>query len=178
MSKTIMVLTGSSRKNSAGDNILPHVVSEIEAAGATALVADVRELNLPFFDEDNIPAAEDYVPQNENAKKLQEMVQKAGGVILLSPEYNNMMSAIQKNAIDWLYADWKDMPFGVVGYSWSGITPVLEQIEKLVKKVSGVSVGTPAQLFTTKDVEMSGELVDESEAKEKIAAVVKAVVEA
>lgn len=177
MSKKIMVLTGSSRPNSAGDKVLPHITSAIEELGATAVVADLRELDLPFFDEDHIPAAEGYQPKNENAKKFQELVQNSDGVVLLSPEYNNQMSAIQKNAFDWLYTDWKDKPVSVVGYSWTGVTPVLEQIEKLVKKVDGDYKGEAAQLFFTKDIDLEGNLLDENGAKEKISGAVKAVVE-
>lgn len=176
MSKNIMILTGSSRPESTGDKILPLVVSAVEEAGANPVVADLREINLPFFNEAGIPASEDYSPQNKNAKKFQEMVQGVDGVVLLVPEYNNQMSAIQKNAFDWLYADWKDLPFSVVGYSWSGVEPVLDQIDKLVKKVGGEYKQTAAQLYFTKDIDLAGNILDESGVKEKIATAVKSVI--
>lgn len=176
MSKNIMILTGSARPNSTGDKILPVVVSAIEEVGAKATVADVRELNLPFYDGRNIPAAEDYTPENENAQKFQKMVQEVDGVVLLTPEYNNQMSAIQKNAIDWLYSDWKDLPFTVVGYSWSGGEPLLDQVDRLVKKVEGVYKNTAAQLYFTKDIDLEGNILDEEGVKEKISTAVKSVI--
>ena len=176
MSKNIMVLTGSSRANSAGDKILPMIVEAIEDVGSKAVVADVRKLGLPFFNEKVTPASEGYVPENENAKEFQKMVQGVDGVVLLLPEYNNQMTGIQKNAIDWLYADWKDLPFSVVGYSWGGVESVLDQVDRLVSKIGGVYKNTAAQLYLTKDIDLEGNVLDKEGVKEKIEIAVKSII--
>ncbi|MDO4781315.1 MAG: NAD(P)H-dependent oxidoreductase [Candidatus Saccharibacteria bacterium] len=49
--KTILIITGSVRKKRAADGVLAQVVGAVEASGAKAQVADLRELNLPMLDE-------------------------------------------------------------------------------------------------------------------------------
>lgn len=174
MSKTITIVTGSARPNSLGTKILPLVKAELEKSkDVTVQVADLKELNMPFVDSEVIPAAEGYEPSHDTVKKWQEIVQSSDGFVFLVPQYNNQISAIQKNAVDWLYDDWKDKTVSFVGYSWGGSEAVIEMMDKLMVKVGAKPLPTSAKLFFKKDIDLDGSLLDEKLVEKKIAETVK-----
>ena len=144
----------------------------LEERGATVQVADLKQLNMPFVDGEVIPVAEDFVPPHDSVAQWQQLVQVSDGLVLLSPEYNNQISAIQKNAIDWLYSDWVDKPIAVVGYSWSGAAPVIELLGKLIARVGARPMTRSAQLYFKKDIELDGTPLDAAAVRDKIAATV------
>lgn len=45
----ILVVTGSVRPNSVNEKVVPLVTAEIEKQGATATIADLKTLALPFL---------------------------------------------------------------------------------------------------------------------------------
>lgn len=174
MSKNITILTGSMRPNSVGDRLLPIVRKELEASGATVEVADVKELNLPFVDSAITPAAESFEITHDSVQAWQKMVRRSDSLVLLVPEYNNQPSAVQKNAIDWLYADWKDKPVGVVSYGWGGGQLAAELIHKLMVKVGANPLEKTAALFFGKDITPEGDIVDEQSVRSQVATVAQA----
>jgi NAD(P)H-dependent FMN reductase len=179
MSKTITILTGSMRPNSVGDKLLPLIRQELESReGVNVQVADVREMNLPFVDTPVIPSADDYSPNHDNVTAWQKMVKDSDAVILLAPEYNHQPTAAQKNAIDWLYADWKDMPMAIISYGWGGGQASAELLVKLIKQVQARPLDASASLFFTKDIALDGQILDENRVKSQIASVVEAVMAA
>ena len=56
MRKTIAIVTGSMRPNSAGASLLPTVQAAVEAADMTATVVDIRTAELPFFNDSHTPS--------------------------------------------------------------------------------------------------------------------------
>ena len=113
----IIILTGSARPNSAGKNIAKIVADEINSrSGASAEIVLVDELDLPFFNAPFSPSADEFEITDSNVKAWSDKVKSADAVIWLMPEYNNSISAIQKNAIDWLYQEWANKPLGVIAY--------------------------------------------------------------
>lgn len=120
-------LSGSLRRDSYNTALL--------RAAATMLPADVtleqHTLHgIPLYDGDveaneGIPAA---------VAKLKEVVAAADGVLLVTPEYNNGIPGVFKNAIDWLSrppADikrvFRDRPIALIGASPGGFGTILSQ---------------------------------------------------
>ena len=94
---TILAFAGSTRTASY-NKLLVHCAGEAaRTAGAEVTVVDLRDLNLPLFDEDWEKA--NGLP--EGAKKLKSLLQASDGLLIASPEYNSSISAVLKNAIDW-----------------------------------------------------------------------------
>lgn len=174
--KTITIVTGSARSNSVGATLVPLVQKELEKQGATVRLADLKELDMPFVDAEIIPSAEDFVPPHDSVKQWQDIVTSSDGLILLAPEYNSQISAIQKNAFDWLYTDWIDKPIAIVGYGWSGATTVVELLNKLITRVGAKPLTVPAQLYFKKDIELDGTILDAETVESKIAAAVEELV--
>ena len=94
-SPRIVGLGGSLRVPSSSLQALRLAVEASAAAGADVEVLDVRALGLPLFGTEvgRIPAG---------AARLAEEVGDADGMIWSSPLYHGTVSAVFKNALDWL----------------------------------------------------------------------------
>jgi NAD(P)H-dependent FMN reductase len=170
----ILVVTGSVRPNSVNQKVVPLVVSEIEAQGASVVLADLKEIHLPFFDDPSSPSAPDFAPTNEAAKHWTQLVADADGVVLVTPEYNHTLTPVQLNAIDWIGKEWEAKPVALVGYGWETGGG---QAHDTAREALGVNlkakVGqTQANLFFMKDLNPDGSVADETVVNEKIAATV------
>lgn len=173
MTKTITIMTGSVRPNSVGDQLVPLVQAALEEAGANVQLADMKELQLPFFDSPVTPVAEEYAPTNESVLAWQKLVKSSDGMVMLVPEYNYHMSAVQKNAIDWLYTEWKDKPVAAISYGWGGGELSYKMLDALLQKVEANLQPEAAHLYFAKDISPAGELIDETEVNNKITAALK-----
>ena len=67
------------------------------------------------------------------AVRLRSDIEANDAVLFLTPEYNHSVSAVLKNAIDYLPpATLKDKAVGLVGYSWYGAVTPLEHLREIV----------------------------------------------
>ncbi len=115
----ILVITGSARPNSVNKVVVKEVEKNLaKHEGVEVTIANLAELNLPFMDADRPPSNEGYEIPHESVRQWSSLVQEADGVVFVTPEYNHALSAIVKNAIDWLYNEWAGKPAAFVGYGW------------------------------------------------------------
>ena len=115
----ILVVSGSARPNSVNEKVLPLVTTELEKQGADVTVANLKDMNLPFYDAPMPPASPDFVAPHDSVKHWTKLVAEADGVVLVTPEYNHTMAPIQLNAIDWIAKEWEGKKVGLVGYGWT-----------------------------------------------------------
>lgn len=94
----ILVFAGSTRQGSFNKQLARLAAREVAAAGAEASFIDLREFPMPLYDGDL--EAGDGPP--EQAFRLQGIVAQHHGLIVASPEYNNSISAVLKNTLDWV----------------------------------------------------------------------------
>ena len=170
----ILVVTGSVRPNSVNEKIVPLVVSEVDAQAATVTIADLKALNLPFFDSPYPPASPDFAPTHESVHTWTTMVKEADGVIFVTPEYNHTLAPVQLNAIDWIAKEWQDKHIGLVGYGWtSGGGQAHAAAREAFEAVLNAHVASKqTNLFFMKDINTDGTLIDEEAVKGKITATV------
>lgn len=173
--KTIVIMTGSVRPNSVSQTLLPLVKQAVESTGAKVEIADLKEMNLPFFDGQSSPASDDFQIPHESVQNWSDKVTRADGIIMLTPEYNNQLSGVQKNAIDWLYKEWQDKPIAAICYGWGGGKLSGESLTRLVEKVGGKSVEPWAYLYFTRDIAIDGTVLNDA-TNEKISATVNAII--
>lgn len=115
----LLVIVASTRPVRIGDQLAAHIVPLLEAAcGQPANVVDLRQLALPFLDEPRQPSDGDYV--HEHTRDWSETVKSSDAVVVITPQYNGGYPASVKNAIDFLYAEWRDKPFLVISYGSRG----------------------------------------------------------
>lgn len=173
----ILVVTGSVRPHSVNEKVVPAVVAELEKQDATVTVADLGELNMPFFNDPLPPTAPEFEPSNEAVKQWTSMVVEADGVVFVTPEYNHTLTPIQINAIDWIGKEWEAKPVGLVGYGW---TTGAGQAHDTAREALAVNLKADvsevqANLFFMKDVNPDGTFTEEGEATAKIEAAIKAL---
>jgi len=87
---------------------------------------DVRDFNLPFFDE---IASSAYVPsKSPEAVRWQKTLARFDGFIFVVAEYNHSMPGSLKNALDHAYSEWSRKPFTAIGYGGVGAARAIEHL--------------------------------------------------
>ena len=124
---TIIGISGSLRRGSFNSALL-RAATELMPAGAELRIGSIE--GIPLYNGD-VEAAEG-VPGR--VTELKNQIIAANGVILATPEYNNSIPGVFKNAVDWLsrpVADIKSVfggkPFALMGASAGGFGTVLGQ---------------------------------------------------
>jgi NAD(P)H-dependent FMN reductase len=165
----VLIVIGSARKGRVADKILEHIQKDLEdRAGVIATVADLKEINLPFFDNEHSPASPDYAPTNQHVLEWQKLVSESDSVLFITPEYNHTLSAIQKNAFDSIYSEWENKPIAVVAYGWSGGSQSIATLNDLIPHIKGIFAPYPAQLTFMKDIKPDGTSLDAPSVTKKI----------
>ncbi|TVQ53071.1 MAG: NADPH-dependent oxidoreductase [Phycisphaerales bacterium] len=96
-SPRILAFAGSLRSDSFNKKLVRYAANAAEKKGATVTVIDLRDLDLPIYDQD----LEDKSGLPEGATKLKKLMKEHDALMIASPEYNSSLSAALKNAIDW-----------------------------------------------------------------------------
>ena len=175
----ILVVTGSVRPNSANSKVVPVVVAAAEAKGAAVTVADLGELNLPFFNDPVPPSAPEFASTDDRVQTWTKMVADADGVVLVTPEYNHTMSPVQLNAIDWVFKEWEDKPVALIGYGWrSGAGQAHATAREALAVNLKAKVGDEqANMFFMKDLKPDGSVLDKATVEGKIGAAIDELLE-
>jgi len=167
---TIVGLAGSLRKGSFNDALLRAAI-ELAPAGTTVEHASIR--GIPLYDGDAEAASG--IPKV--VQDLKDRIAASDGLLLVTPEYNNSMPGVFKNAIDWLTRPANDIPrvFGDRPVAVAGATPgragtILAQAAWLpVLRTLGTRPWFGGRLMVSgagKAFDADGKLVDEAVRKQ------------
>ncbi len=114
--KKIKLIVGSTRQNRNGIAIADWLVNLAKEQEIDLELLDLKEINLPNFDAAVSPA---YMPtQTEEGKAWQKQIAEAEGIVFLTSEYNRSIPSSLKNAIDYLFDEWKEKPSVIVSYGF------------------------------------------------------------
>ena len=123
---TIIGISGSLRRGSFNSALL-RAAFELMPAGAELRIESIEGIPLYNYDveTDGIPA---------RVAQLKQTVAQADGLLLATPEYNNSIPGVFKNAIDWLSRPVSDIkavfggkPVALIGASPGGFGTILSQ---------------------------------------------------
>ena len=162
MSTRIGVVISSTRPTRIGDKVAAWVAQQAPE-GVQAELVDLREVDLPFLDEPAQPAMGDYVHQS--TKAWGDLVSGFDAMVFVVAEYNGGYTAQLKNAIDTLYAEWNDLPIGLVGYGYGAAARAITALEPVLATVKAVGVPGPG-LAITEHISAEGEILDAAPADE------------
>ena len=98
MKPRILAFAGSLRRDSFNKKLVPIAAKGAREAGAEVTLIALKDFPLPLFDQDL--EAEQGMP--ENGKKLKHLFIDHDGLLIAAPEYNSSVTAVLKNAIDWV----------------------------------------------------------------------------
>lgn len=138
--RTLMVLTGSARPGRQGD-AWGRWMADVarEHSDYEVQLVDLAELALPLFDEPHHPRLRRY--EHDHTKAWSAMVEAADAFVFVTPEYNHSFPASLKNALDYLAAEWKDKPGGILSYG--GISGGLRSAQQLRQVLGALGVAVP-----------------------------------
>jgi len=162
----ILGISGSLRSGSLNTALLKAAVPLL-AAGDELDIALLH--GIPLYDGDLESANGLPAP----VVALKERIAASDGVILASPEYNNGIPGVFKNAVDWLSRPAADIPqvfgnraFAVIGASPSGFGTILAQNAWLpILRTLGARPWTGGRLLVSKAHQLfdpAGEIKDEA----------------
>jgi NAD(P)H-dependent FMN reductase len=165
----VLVVLSSAREGRAADQVFELVKKDLEARdGVNIVVADLKEINLPFFAHALSPASPDYVPTDAAVIAWGKLVSEADAIVWLTPEYNHSLNAIQKNAIDSLKNEWIDKPIAIVGYGWTGASLAIAALDHILPFLKADYKQNAAELAFMQDINVDGTALNEASVTEKI----------
>jgi NAD(P)H-dependent FMN reductase len=98
MPPRILAFAGSTRTQSWNKKLVRTAADAVRAAGAEVTLIDLREMPMPLYDGD----LEVTSGLPEGARALKRLMIEHHGFLISAPEYNSSISAVLKNAIDWV----------------------------------------------------------------------------
>lgn len=125
----IKVIAGSVRESRFSDKAAAWIAGEANTQeGVTAEVLDLRDYDMPFFNEAMSPSMKQAPYTNEAVARFTAKIAEGDAYIIVTPEYNRGTSGVLKNALDWVYQEWNNKPVAFVSYGTVGGARAVEQL--------------------------------------------------
>lgn len=125
------VIVSSTRPGRVGPLIADWFASQVEPElGFDVEIIDLARVGLPLLDEPHHPAQQQYL--HEHTRLWSASVAAADAFVFVMAEYNTGLTAALKNALDYLYVEWRYKPVGFVSY---GMTSAGLRAVEMVKPV-------------------------------------------
>ncbi len=161
---TLVGMSGSLRHGSYNSAVL-HAAASTMPADSELRIETIS--GIPLYDGDD--EAANGVPTE--VSRLKDAIAAADGLILVSPEYNNSVPGVAKNAIDWLSRPPSDIarvfrgkPVALAGASQGAFGTILSQNAWLpVFRTLGANLWTGGRLLVSRAasvIDANGEITD------------------
>jgi NAD(P)H-dependent FMN reductase len=169
MSLNIPIICGSTRQERR--SILParYLVTKLQHEGIDTMLVDFTQLPLPLMDTPVPPSDLKKQYPDANVQQWSSIADKADAFIIVTPEYNHGYPATLKNALDWLYTEFRYKPVGLVGVSDGlvGGARVIEQLRLLAGNYSMFDIRETVMVREVQNVfDAQANLLDQSYEKQ------------
>jgi NAD(P)H-dependent FMN reductase len=146
------IITGSTRPNRKSLDVAKWVLQiALRRSDAEYELVDIKDFELPLLDEPTPPAMGRY--QQPHTKRWAAKVASLDAFVFVMPEYNHGIPAALKNAIDFLFAEWKHKAAGFVSYGGAGGARAVEQLRLVLAEVNVATVRAQVLLSLLHDFE-------------------------
>ncbi|KAH7336444.1 putative NADPH-dependent FMN reductase [Rhexocercosporidium sp. MPI-PUGE-AT-0058] len=158
-SHKIGIILGSTRSPRVCPQIgtfITNTLTPLVPSGMEFSLIDISTNPLPLYDEPGIPSliteASGYKHAHTQAWSL--LISSHSAFIFLTPQYNWGYPASLKNAIDYLYFEWRDKPTMIVSYGGHGGGKAASQLRQVLEGGLKMKVveAMPALTFPGREV--------------------------
>ncbi len=137
----IKVIVGSTREGRFSDKVAVWIADEIKKQkGVKVEVLDLREYDMPFFNESVSPSYKQKPYENEAVSGFTKKIKEGDAFVIVTPEYNHGTSGVLKNALDWVYQEWNNKPVAFASYGSVGGARAVEQLRLNVIELQMVPI--------------------------------------
>ncbi len=145
----VKVILGSTRPNRFGEKILPWVKENLSAKPEFEHeVLDLRDYSLPFYDQPVSPSTvKGGAYANEAVRNFAKKIAEADAFLIITPEYNHSTSAVLKNALDAISAEWNKKPVAFVAYGSAGGARAVEHLRNIAVELQMAPVRSAVYIF-------------------------------
>lgn len=150
----LQVIVGSTRPGRVGLAIAQWFLALAQERGDfTVELVDLAVVNLPLFDEPAQPMKQQYT--KEHTKRWASTIARGDAFVFVIPEYNHSFNAATKNALDFLYHEWRHKPAGILSYGGAAMgtrsAQALKPVLAALKLVHAGDVTVPLVTAPVKD---------------------------
>lgn len=160
----LVIIDGSIRNAKATPRIAKwvHEAAKENLADVEIELVDLKELNLPQFEEPVSPMMNPDRKPEGAVKQWLDTLASADGFVIITPEYNHGMPGGLKNAIDLIDFQVMKKPFTVVGHGGTGGARAIAQVKQVLNGNLGAvpihsAVNVIGYVGYTNDIDESGE---------------------
>ncbi len=133
----LKIITSTTREGRTGIAIAKWMTELVENSSRyTVELLDLAEIKLPLMDEPRHPLFQDY--KHEHTRRWSKKISEADAYIIVLGEYNYGYPAPIKNALDYLFNEWKYKPVGFVSYG--GISAGLRSSQMLKQVITALNM--------------------------------------
>ncbi|MFB9849260.1 NADPH-dependent FMN reductase [Micromonospora andamanensis] len=170
---TVGLVVGSSRPGRRGPAVAGWVAETmaghpaVRAGEMSVELIDLAEQGLPLLDEPVPARFGDY--RHEHTRRWSSVVAACDAFIFVTPEYNNSVPAVLKNAIDYLDAEWRGKPAVMLSYGARGGGQAAEHLRVILSEVGMTVVPGHVELHLFTDFKWPAESATDPTAHARIA---------
>ncbi len=128
----IQIIVGSVREGRVAIKVANWIQTAIQGFNIDNVnveIVDLKKWDLPIFAGSHPPASDIY--DQPKQQQWAEQIAKADAFILVSPEYNHGYSPALKNALDYVYKEWKAKPVAIASYGGTNGSRSIDQIKQI-----------------------------------------------
>lgn len=155
----IPVILGTTRKGRASENVARFVHTELSKhEGVETLLVDIRDIQLPTDD------AGEAIKQSG----FSDTVQRADGLLIVTPEYNHGYPGMLKHLLDTNLKEYIHKAVGICGVSAGGFggTRVIENLLPVMRELGLVTIFWDGNFSGAQKLfDQDGKLLDQSYVK-------------
>lgn len=135
----IAIILGSTRPNRRGEPVARWVLEIASRRGDAQFgLIDLRDYPLPHLDEPVPPRHGQY--QNDHTKEWARTIASFDGFVIVTPEYNSGVAGVLKNALDYLFEEWRNKAVGFVSYGSVGGARGVQHLRLVVAELEMADV--------------------------------------
>jgi NAD(P)H-dependent FMN reductase len=159
-SSRVAIVVGSTRPTRICADIAAWALAAAQQSSPLRYeLLDLAEVNLPFLDEPLKAALQQY--EHEHTRAWSRLVSSYAGFFFVFPQYNWGYPAPLKNALDFLYYEWRDKPASFLTYGTRGGSRAAEQFSTVLQGLHMRALDDHVEaVITDADVDENWELTD------------------